>query len=164
MAQDAGLEFSRADVVVSISRGPPGQWFPETEHWASAIFVGTSGIPPKLNYRRVKSYRFHKRSSDNKFRRSSPLYSVLALLAEARMHWLYPLCRSKILPPQKRGYYSGYETKLHRVESIQFWVAWASKVLLYCHYSQTLSESEWKYLLRSHLGLKSICLKIVHIQ
>ena len=56
MAQDAGLEFSRADVVVSISRGPPGQWFPETEHWASAIFVGTSGIPPKLNYRSVKSY------------------------------------------------------------------------------------------------------------
>ena len=32
MAQDAGLEFTRADVVVSISRGPPGQWFPETEH------------------------------------------------------------------------------------------------------------------------------------
>ena len=56
MAQDAGLEFSRADVVVSISRGPLGQWFPETEHWASAIFVGTSGIPPKLNYRSVKSY------------------------------------------------------------------------------------------------------------
>ena len=35
--KDAGLEFTRADVVVSISRGPPGQWFPETEHWASAI-------------------------------------------------------------------------------------------------------------------------------
>ena len=32
VAQDAGLEFSRADVVVSISRGPLGQWFPETEH------------------------------------------------------------------------------------------------------------------------------------
>ena len=30
--KDAGLEFTRADVVVSISRGPPGQWFPETEH------------------------------------------------------------------------------------------------------------------------------------
>ena len=28
--KDAGLEFTRADVVVSISRGPPGQWFPET--------------------------------------------------------------------------------------------------------------------------------------
>ena len=56
MAQDAGLDFTRADVVVSISRGPPGQWFPETEHWASAIFVGTSGIPPKIIYRSVKSY------------------------------------------------------------------------------------------------------------
>ena len=54
--KDAGLEFTRADVVVSISRGPPGQWFPETEHWASAIFVGTSGIPPKIIYRSVKSY------------------------------------------------------------------------------------------------------------
>ena len=32
VAQGAGLEFSRADVVVSISRGPLGQWFPETEH------------------------------------------------------------------------------------------------------------------------------------
>ena len=56
--KDAGLEFTRADVVVSISRGPPGQWFPETEHWASAIFVGTSGIPPKIIYRSVKSYQF----------------------------------------------------------------------------------------------------------
>ena len=54
--KNAGLEFTRADVVVSISRGPPGQWFPETEHWASAIFVGTSGIPPKIIYRSVKSY------------------------------------------------------------------------------------------------------------
>ena len=54
--KEAGLEFTRADVVVSISRGPPGQWFPETEYWASAIFVGTSGIPPKLIYRSVKSY------------------------------------------------------------------------------------------------------------
>ena len=58
--KDAGLEFTRADVVVSISRGPTGQWFPETEYWASAIFVGTSGIPPKLIYRSVKSYKlFH---------------------------------------------------------------------------------------------------------
>ena len=54
--KDTGLEFTRADVVVSISRGPPGQWFPETEYWASAIFVGTSGIPPKIIYRAVKSY------------------------------------------------------------------------------------------------------------
>ena len=55
--KNAGLEFTRADVVVSISRGPPGQWFPETEYWASAIFVGTSGIPPKIIYRSVKSYK-----------------------------------------------------------------------------------------------------------
>ena len=54
--KDTGLEFTRADVVVSISRGPPGQWFPKTEYWASAIFVVTSGIPPKIIYRRVKSY------------------------------------------------------------------------------------------------------------
>ena len=31
-SKNAGVEFTRADVVVSISRGPPGQWFPETEH------------------------------------------------------------------------------------------------------------------------------------
>ena len=47
------------DLVLSMSRGPPGQWFPETEYWASAIFVGTSGIPPKIIYRSVKSYKFH---------------------------------------------------------------------------------------------------------
>ena len=46
-----------ADVVLRRSRGS-GQWFPETDYLcASAIFVvGTSGIPPKLNYRSVKSY------------------------------------------------------------------------------------------------------------
>ena len=52
--QDLNL---RADVVLNMSRGPPGQWFPETEYWASAIFVGTSGIPPKIIYRSVKSYK-----------------------------------------------------------------------------------------------------------
>ena len=57
--KNAGLEFTRADVVLSISRGPPGQWFPEIEYWASAIFVGTSGIPPKIIYRSVKSYNSH---------------------------------------------------------------------------------------------------------
>ena len=51
--QDLNL---RADLVLNMSRGPPGQWFPETEYWVSAIFVGTSGIPPKLIYRSVKSY------------------------------------------------------------------------------------------------------------
>ena len=54
--QDLNL---RADLVLNMSRGPPGQWFPETEYWASAIFVGTSGIPPKLIYRSVKSYMLH---------------------------------------------------------------------------------------------------------
>ena len=52
--QDLNL---RADLVLNMSRGSPGQWFPETEYWASAIFVGTSGIPPKIIYRSVKSYR-----------------------------------------------------------------------------------------------------------
>ena len=49
-----------ADIVLRRSRGSPSQWFPETEYLcASAIFVvGTSGIPPKLNYRSVKSYSF----------------------------------------------------------------------------------------------------------
>ena len=43
------------DVVLRRSRGSPSQWFPETEYLcASAIFVvGTSGIPPNLNYRSV---------------------------------------------------------------------------------------------------------------
>ena len=56
--QDLNL---RADVVLSMSRGPPGQWFPETEYWASAVFVGTSGIPPKIIYRSVKSYPIKRR-------------------------------------------------------------------------------------------------------
>ena len=53
--QDLNL---RADVVLSMSRGPPGQWFPETEYWASSIFVETSGIPPKIIYRTVTSYSY----------------------------------------------------------------------------------------------------------
>ena len=51
--QDLNL---RADLVWNMSCGPPGQWFPEIEYWVSAIFVGTSGIPPKIIYRSVKSY------------------------------------------------------------------------------------------------------------
>ena len=51
--QDLNLS---AGLVLNMSHGPPGQWFPETEYWASAIFVGTSGIPPKIIYRSVKSY------------------------------------------------------------------------------------------------------------
>ena len=56
-----------ADVVLSRSRGSPGQWFPETEYLcASTIFVvGTSGIPPKLNYRSVKSYNAIKHRKRN---------------------------------------------------------------------------------------------------
>ena len=61
--KDAGLEFTRAEVVESISRDPPGQWFPETEYWASAIFVGTSGIPPKIIYRSVKSYKLNSQAT-----------------------------------------------------------------------------------------------------
>ena len=46
---------SNEGVVLSRSRGSPGQWFPKTEYLpASAIFVvGTSGILPNLNYRSV---------------------------------------------------------------------------------------------------------------
>ena len=58
--QDLNL---RADLVLNMSRGPSGQWFPETEYWASAIFVGTSGIPPKIIYRSVKSYKSLMRSN-----------------------------------------------------------------------------------------------------
>ena len=47
--KNAGWNLN-ADVVLPRSRCSPGQWFP-------AIFVvGTSGIPPKLNYWSVKSY------------------------------------------------------------------------------------------------------------
>ena len=51
LQKNAGRNSS-VDVVFSRSRGSPGQWFPETEYLrASAIFVvGTSGIPPNLNY------------------------------------------------------------------------------------------------------------------
>ena len=55
--QDLNL---RADIVLDMSRGSPGQWFPETEYWASTIFEGTSGIPPKIIYRSVKSYSIEK--------------------------------------------------------------------------------------------------------
>ena len=51
-----------ADIILSRSHGSAGQWFPETEYLcASTIFVvGTSGIPPNLNYRNVKSYNTMK--------------------------------------------------------------------------------------------------------
>ena len=54
------------DVVLSRSRGFPGQWFPKTDYLCtSAIFVvGTSVIPPKLNYRSVKSYKINRNESD----------------------------------------------------------------------------------------------------
>ena len=55
--QDLNL---RADVVLSMSRGPPGQWFPETEYVSVRHLVGTSGIPPKIIYRSVKSYKHEK--------------------------------------------------------------------------------------------------------
>ena len=46
---------SNTDVVLSRSHDSPGQWFPDTEYLrVSAIFVvGTSGIPPNLNYKSV---------------------------------------------------------------------------------------------------------------
>ena len=52
--KNAGRNLN-ADVVLRRSRGSPGQWFPETDYLcAFAIFVvGTSGIPPNLNYRSV---------------------------------------------------------------------------------------------------------------
>ena len=74
--QDLNL---RADVVLSMSRGPSGQWFPETEYWASAIFVGTSGIPPKIIYRSVKSYThfWNFQKHEKKINRtSSDLYRI----------------------------------------------------------------------------------------
>ena len=51
-SEKRGTKFKR-DVVLSRSRGSPGQWFLEIEYLrASAIFVmGTSGISPNLNYR-----------------------------------------------------------------------------------------------------------------
>ena len=58
---------SNADVVLSRSRGSPGQWFPETEYLrASAIFiVGTSGILPNLNYRSVSPIVVSRRTDSN---------------------------------------------------------------------------------------------------
>ena len=60
--QDLNL---RADVVLSMSRGPPGQRFPETKYRASAIFVETSGRLLKIIYRSVKSYNFNALNSVN---------------------------------------------------------------------------------------------------
>ena len=59
-SKNAGRNLN-VDVVLRRSRCSPGQWFPETEYLrVSAIFVmGTSGIPPKLNYRSIKSYSLY---------------------------------------------------------------------------------------------------------
>ena len=84
--KDAGLEFTRADVVVSISRGPPGQWFSEIEHWTSAIFGVTSGIPPKIIYRSVKSYSL--RFSDMRRERHNFLLCWLFVHRQLSTHWL----------------------------------------------------------------------------
>ena len=52
--QDENL---RTDIVLSMSRGSPGQWFPETEYVSVRhLCCGKSGIPPTLNYRSVMSY------------------------------------------------------------------------------------------------------------
>ena len=52
--KNAGRNLN-TDLVLCRSRGSPGHWFPETDYLcASAIFdVGTSDIPPNLNYRSV---------------------------------------------------------------------------------------------------------------
>ena len=57
---------SNGDVVLSRSRGSPGQWFPETEYLlVSAIFVvRTSGIPPNFNYRSVSPIKSRKKLED----------------------------------------------------------------------------------------------------
>ena len=76
--QDLNL---RTDLVLNMSRGPSGQWFPETEYWASTIFVGTSGIPPKIIYWSVKSYMCMLTESVNK--------SFLLTLSSCLVFWLW---------------------------------------------------------------------------
>ena len=71
-----------ADVLLRRLRDSPGQWFPETDYLcASAIFVvGTSGIPPKLNYRSVKSYKSERKIS---------VYFVYVYLSIYHIHHIY---------------------------------------------------------------------------
>ena len=71
---------SNEDVVLSRSRGSPGQWFPETEYLrASTIFVvGTSGIPPNLNYRSV---------SPISVKQGGTKYHFLSLWYDSTLDW-----------------------------------------------------------------------------
>ena len=90
--QDLNL---RADVVLSMSRGPPGQWFPETEYWVSAIFVGTSDIPPKIIYRSVKSYTLSPWHSTLKPHRPSCLSPTATRTTHLWMTSSFPSLNSK---------------------------------------------------------------------
>ena len=79
---------SNADLVLRRSWGSPGQWFPETEYFcASVIFVvGTSGIPPELNYRSVKSYK------------CKTSYIIIIFLVLGSIYWSSSLVHFKNFP------------------------------------------------------------------
>ena len=51
--QDLNL---RADIVLIMSRGSPGQWFSETEYVSIRHLCGNKGHTAQIIYRSVKSY------------------------------------------------------------------------------------------------------------
>ena len=55
--KNAGLEFTRGRSFKHVTWSSWPIVSPRLNMWASAIFVGTSGIPPKIIYRSVKSYK-----------------------------------------------------------------------------------------------------------
>ena len=54
--------------------------------------------------------------------------------------------------------------KISPVDEVLVLVICLGRVLLHCYYSQVHSDPEWKYLLGSHIWIKLISFKIIHIR
>ena len=78
--------------------------------------------------------------------------------------FLFSVRRMEKVIPTPDKWRPGYDIKLNLTVRIQFWRFGKCEIPLHCYYSQAHSESEMQFLLRSHLKVKSICLKIIRIQ
>ena len=79
-----------------------------------------------------------------------------------KIHWLHSLQKSKT-PSHHKKECTGYDTKLHLMIRFHFCKSRECRVPLYYYYSKFHFDPV-VVSLESHLYVKKICLKIIHIQ
>ena len=88
--------------------------------------------------------------------------------AGVRIRWLYlPVEWWDILKKKKRKKkekVSRIGHKLYLKLRLQFWRSDECRVLLYCYYSQNLSDPRWQCLSGSHLWVKNNCWETIRIR